>query len=215
MLKNMDTAQITENRMTDEALCARVAQGDRAAEEALVLRHTRLVRACARPFFLAGGDSEDLIQEGMMGLLTAIREFREDRGASFRTFAALCVRRRILSAVRTAAGGKHLPLNSGVSLEPALFLADQDLAPLGMAYRRQENPEDVVIDQEDLSALEAAIQSRLTSLEAEVLALYLSGSSYSEIAEEVSRSTKSVDNAVQRIRRKIAQYLSHGGYSES
>ena len=164
---------------------------------------------------MAGGDSEDLLQEGTLGLLTAIREFQVDRGAGFRTFAALCIRRRIISAVRTAAGGRHWPLNSGVSLEPALFLANQDLAPLGMAYRRQENPEDVVIHQEDLSALEAAIQSRLTDLEAQVLALYLSGSSYSEIAKEVSRSTKSVDNAVQRIRRKIAQYLSRGGYSES
>lgn len=211
----MDTAHVTYNSMTDEQLCARAAQGDRGAEETLVLRHTRLVRACARPFFLAGGDSEDLIQEGMLGLLTAIREFQEDRGASFRTFAAVCVRRRLISAVRIAAGGRHLPLNSGVSLEPALFLANQDLAPLGMAYRRQENPEDVVIHQEDLSALEAAIQSRLSDLEAQVLALYLSGSSYSEIAKEVSRSTKSVDNAVQRIRRKIAQYLSRGGYSES
>ena len=211
----MDTAHVTNNSMTDEQLCAQAANGDRSAEETLVLRHARLVRVCARPFFLAGGDSEDLLQEGMMGLLKAIREFQEGRGASFRTFAALCVRRRIISAVRAAAGGRHLPLNSGVSLEPALFLANQDLAPLGMAYRRQENPEDVVIHQEDLSALEAAIQSRLTDLESQVLALYLSGSSYSEIAKEVSRSTKSVDNAVQRIRRKIAQYLSRGGYSES
>ena len=211
----MDTANVINSNMTDEQLCAQVARGDRGAEETLVLRHTRLVRACARPFFLAGGDSEDLIQEGMLGLLTAIREYREDRGAGFRTFAAVCVRRRILSAVRSAAGGKHQPLNDGVSLEAALFLAHQELAPLGMTNQRQENPEDVVIHQEDLSALESAIQTQLTELEGQVLARYLRGSSYSEIAREVSRSTKSVDNAVQRIRRKIAQYLSRGGYSES
>lgn len=211
----MDTANVINNSMTDEQLCAQVACGDRAAEETLVLRHTRLVRACARPFFLAGGDSEDLIQEGMMGLLTAIREYREDRGAGFRTFAAVCVRRRMISAVRSAAGGKHQPLNDGVSLEAALFLANQELAPLGTVNPRQENPEDVVIHQEDLSALESAIQAQLTDLEREVLARYLSGLSYAEIAKEVSRSTKSVDNAVQRIRRKIARYLSRGGYSES
>ncbi len=209
----MDTANISQNNMTDEQLCAQAAGGDRGAEETLVLRHTRLVRTCARPFFLTGGDSEDLIQEGMMGLLTAIREYRADRGALFRTFAAVCVRRRIISAVRSAAGGKHQPLNNGVSLEAALFLANQ--APLGMVGHRQENPEDLVIHQEDLSALEEAIQTQLSQLEGQVLALYLRGSSYSEIAKEVSRSTKAVDNAVQRIRRKIAQYLSRGGYSES
>lgn len=209
----MDTANVSHNSMTDEQLCARAAGGDRQAEETLVLRHTRLVRTCARPFFLTGGEREDLIQEGMMGLLTAIREYREDRGALFRSFAALCVRRRIVSAVRSAAGSKHQPLNNGVSLEAALFLANQ--APLGMGGQRQENPEDLVIHQEALCALEEAIQTQLTQLEGQVLALYLSGSSYSEIAKEVSRSTKAVDNAVQRIRRKIAQYLSRGGYSES
>ena len=174
--------------ITDETLCARAASGDRAAEETLVLRYSRLVRVCARPFFLAGGDSEDLIQEGMLGLLSAIREFRSDRGARFRTFAELCVRRRIISVVRAAAGGKHSPLNDYVSLDPSLFLAHQDFTFFGTAYHQQRNP---------------------------VLACYLHGLSYAEIAEEVQRSTKSVDNAVQRIRRKIAQYLSRGEYSES
>ena len=99
----MNTDHFSIVTMTDEQLCARAAMGDRAAEEALVLRYARLVRVCSRPFFLAGGDSEDLIQEGMLGLLSAIREFRSDRGAQFRTFADLCIRRRIVSAVRAAA----------------------------------------------------------------------------------------------------------------
>ena len=167
------------------------------------------------PFFLAGGDSEDLIQEGMLGLLSAIREFRSDRGARFRTFAELCVRRRIISVVRAAAGGKHSPLNDYVSLDPSLFLAHQDFTFFGTAYHQQRNPEDVVIHEENLSTLEEAIRKGLTGLEAQVLACYLHGLSYAEIAEEVQRSTKSVDNAVQRIRRKIAQYLSRGEYSES
>ena len=201
--------------ITDETLCARAASGDRAAEETLVLRYSRLVRVCARPFFLAGGDSEDLIQEGMLGLLSAIREFRSDRGARFRTFAELCVRRRIISVVRAAAGGKHSPLNDYVSLDPSLFWAHQDFTFFGTAYHQQRNPEDVVIHEENLSTLEEAIRKGLTGLEAQVLACYLHGLSYAEIAEEVQRSTKSVDNAVQRIRRKIAQYLSRGEYSES
>ena len=192
---------------TDEQLCAQVAAGDRSAEEALVLRYGRLVRMCARPFFLAGGDSEDLIQEGMLGLLAAIREFRPDRGARFSTYAQLCVRRRIISAVRDAAGGKHAPLNDYVSLEPSLLLADLEASP--------GNPESVVIHQEALRALEAAIASQLTQLEAQVLAHFLEGSSYGEIAEAVGRSPKSVDNAVQRIRRKVARHLSQGEASES
>ena len=192
--------------VTDEQLCARVAGGDRSAEEALVLRYARLVRVCARPFFLAGGDSEDLIQEGMLGLLAAIREFRPDRGARFSTYAQVCIRRRIISAVRTAAGGKHAPLNDYVSLEPSLLLADME---------SPSNPEDVVIHQEALRALESAIESQLTQLEGQVLARFLEGSSYAEIAEAVGRSPKSVDNAVQRIRRKIGRHLSRGETSES
>lgn len=211
----MNIHEEKRSEITDESLCARAASGDRAAEEALVLRHTRLVRVCARPFFLAGGDSEDLIQEGMVGLLSAIREFRPQKGASFRTFAEVCVRRRIISVVRSAAGGKHLPLNDSVSLDPSLFLANQDFTSFGTAYHHQRNPEDVVIHEENLSALEEAIREGLTRLETQVLTHYLNGLSYAEIAEEVQRSTKSVDNAVQRIRRKIAQYLSCGEYSES
>ena len=129
--------------------------------------------------------------------------------------AELCVRRRIISVVRAAAGGKHSPLNDYVSLDPSLFLAHQDFTFFGTAYHQQRNPEDVVIHEENLSTLEEAIRKGLTGLEAQVLACYLHGLSYAEIAEEVQRSTKSVDNAVQRIRRKIAQYLSRGEYSES
>lgn len=194
------------NLISDEALCARAAAGERGAEEALVLRHTRLVRMCARPFFLAGGDSEDLIQEGMLGLLSAIREFRPDRGARFATYARVCVRRRILSAVRTAAGGKHAPLNDYVSLEAAL---------LPDAEATAGNPEEAMLRQEAFRDLKTAISGSLTRLEAQVLRLYLEGSSYAEIAEAVGRSPKSVDNAVQRIRRKTARVLSQGDASES
>ena len=173
----MKPMKVDHHSATDEQLCAWVAAGDRSAEETLVLRYARLVRVCSRPFFLAGGDSEDLIQEGMLGLLAAIREFRPDRGARFSTYAQVCVRRRIISAVRLAAGGKHAPLNDYVSLEPSLLLAD--------SMESLSNPEDVVIHQEALHALETAIVSRLTPLEAQVLAHFLEGSSYTEIAEAV------------------------------
>lgn len=191
------------NRISDERLCALVSEGERSAEETLVLRHTRLVRMCARPFFLAGGDSEDLIQEGMLGLLAAIREFRPDRGARFATYAQVCVRRRIISAVRSASGGKHAPLNDYVSLE--LLSSETGSA----------DPEDLIIRREALHALEADISGSLTRLEKQVLARYLEGESYAEIARAVGRSPKSVDNAVQRIRRKTAKVLSRGEASES
>lgn len=203
-----------KNIFTDEELCVQAASGDCTAEEALVLRYSRLVRICARPFFLAGGDSEDLIQEGMLGLLSAIREYRPERNVRFRSFAELCIRRRIISAVRSAAGGKHQPLNNGVSLEPFLFQADGEREPLRVSSLRQENPEDVMIHREALSSLETALSCQLTGLERQVLALYLEGLSYLEIAGAVHRTPKSVDNAVQRIRRKTARYLS-GEYSES
>ena len=191
------------NRISDERLCALALAGERSAEETLVLRHTRLVRMCARPFFLAGGDSEDLIQEGMLGLLAAIREFRPDRGARFATYAQVCVRRRIISAVRSASGGKHAPLNDYVSLE------------LLSAEAGAVDPEDLIIRREAIRALEADISDSLTRLEKQVLARYLEGESYAEIARAVGRSPKSVDNAVQRIRRKTAKVLSRGDTSES
>ena len=191
------------NRISDERLCALASEGERSAEEALVLRHTRLVRMCARPFFLAGGDSEDLIQEGMLGLLAAIREFRPDRGARFATYAQVCVRRRIISAVRSASGGKHAPLNDYVSLE----LLSSEAGAL--------DPEDLIIRREAFHTLEGDISESLTRLEKQVLARYLEGESYAEIAQAVGRSPKSVDNAVQRIRRKTAKVLSRGEASES
>lgn len=193
------------NSISDERLCALAAAGERSAEETLVLRHSRLVRMCARPFFLAGGDSEDLIQEGMLGLLAAIREFRPDRGARFATYAQICVRRRIISAVRSASGGKHAPLNDYVSLEASLLPAEAESG----------NPEDLFIRREALHTLEEDISASLTGLEKQVLARYLEGASYAEIAQAVGRSPKSVDNAVQRIRRKTAKVLSRGDTSES
>ena len=195
---------------SDEELCLGAAQGNSPAEAELVSRYGWLVRACARPLFLAGGDSEDLIQEGFLGLLTAIRSFDPGRDAAFRTFAEICIRSRLHTAVRAAQGGKHAPLNHSVSYEPPLF--DGTNAYL---FSSAESPEDVVIGREELKERLEALKGRLSKFEAQILPPYLSGLSCGEIAQRVGRSQKSVDNAVQRIRRKTALQISSGGSSES
>jgi RNA polymerase sporulation-specific sigma factor len=151
----------------------------------------------------------------MLGLLSAIREFSPDRNVAFRTYAELCIRRRMISAIRQAAGNKHTPLNTYVSLELTLFVGNQEYSSFGAAMGRQENPEDMIISRERLRSLVKWINDQLTELERSILQYYLKGFSYAEIAKEVDRSTKSVDNAVQRIRRKIARQIQSSEYSES
>ena len=195
---------------SDETLCLLAAQGDPQAETELVCRYGQLVRACARPLFLAGGDSEDLIQEGMLGLLTAIRGFDPGRDAAFRTYAEICIRSRLLTAIRAAQGGKHAPLNHSVSYDLPLF--DETSAYL---FSSAESPEDVVIGREERKERLEALKGQLSELEAQILPPYLSGLSCGEIAQRVGRSRKSVDNAIQRIRRKTARQIFSGGSSES
>lgn len=188
--------------VTDEELCHAAAQGNSQAEAELVTRYGQLVRACARPLFLAGGDSEDLIQEGMLGLLTAIRSFNAERDASFRTFAAICIKSRLLTAIRAAQGEKHAPLNHSISFEPPLFDG-----PNAYLFSSVESPEDVIIGREELKERLDALKGQLSELEAQILPPYLNGLSCGEIAKRVGRSQKSVDNAIQRIRRKVARQL--------
>ncbi len=199
----------------DEVLCARAAAGDRKAEEELVLRYNRLVRACARPYFLAGGDSEDLIQEGMVGLLAAIREFHPEKAASFRTFAEVCIKNRLLSVIKAAARDKHMPLNSSVSFDPPLFSGNSDRYPYGAPQPQEKDPEEIFLSRESFRERMETLVGQLSGFEANVLRLYLSGLSYAEIAAEVNKSPKSVDNAVQRIRRKLAGRTTSGDISTS
>ena len=210
----MKSVYTTQNPTADEALCALAASGDRIAEEALVMRYNRLVRVCARPYFLAGGDSEDLIQEGMVGLLNAIREYDPGKGSSFRTYAETCIRNRILSAIRAAARDKHTPLNHYVSYETPLLDGNTDSYPLSASRQPQQNPEDMLISREERRERLGTLKGQLSGFEAQILDLYLRGLSYVEIASEVDRSPKAVDNAVQRIRRKVAQHLSSGDFSQ-
>ena len=193
--------------LTDEELCAMAGQGSSSAENELVRRYNRVVRACARPLFLVGGDSEDLIQEGMVGLLTAIRKYDPNRDAAFRTFATICIRNRLASAIRAAQGDKHSPLNHSISFEPPLF----DGTDLTLSV---ENPEDVIIGREELKERLDALKGQLSEFEASILPPYLNGLSCAEIAQRYDRSQKSVDNAIQRIRRKMARQTS-GETSES
>lgn len=192
------TSKISE--YSDEALCALVANGCRNAEEELVKRYFRPVRMYARPYFLAGGDSEDLIQEAMFGLLKAIREFDSRCDARFRTFAEVCIRNRIRSAVTNATRSKHAPLNDSIPFESPM---------LGIGA----SPEELYISREEETERLARLGKQLSPLERKVLQLFLLGLSYQEISKQVGRSMKSVDNAVQRIRRKVA--VNFGVFSES
>lgn len=196
----------------DEVLCALAAAGSRLAEETLVTRYNRLVRTCARPFFLAGGDSEDLTQEGMVGLITAVREYDAGKEASFRTFAEICIRSRLYSVLRASARDKQQPLNQSLSLDDSLF--DSNPLTSGTSNLAQRNPEDFLIDREHTAALLSGVRKQLSEFEAKILGFYLDGLSCREIAKAVNKPPKSVDNAVQRIRRKVARQLLSGDLSK-
>ena len=213
MFKWREETYTSLKELPDEALCSLAVSGDRAAEELLVTRYNRVVRTCARPFFLAGGDSEDLTQEGMVGLIKAVREFDADKEASFRTFAEVCIRNRLYSALRASAREKHQALNQSVSLDTPDF--DSNSYTSGTSNLAQRDPEDSLIDREHTAALLSGVRKQLSEFEAKILGYYLDGLSCREIAETVGRPPKSVDNAVQRIRRKVAQQLLSGDVSES
>ena len=201
------------DQCSDETLCQLVAGGSREAEEALVTRYNRLVRTCARPFFLVGGDSEDLTQEGMVGLLKAVREYDASKEASFRTFAEICIRNRLYSVLRAAARDKHMALNQSVPLDTPFF--DPDSYISGAQQLASRDPEDLLIDRERARSLLSGVRKQLSEFEAKILGYYLDGLSCREIAETVGKPPKSVDNAVQRIRRKVARQLLSGDLSGS
>ena len=212
MRKSYENTQIQED-LSDETLCRLAAEGRREAEEILVTRYQRLVRTCARPFFLIGGDSEDLTQEGMVGLIKAVREYDAEKEASFRTFAEICIRSRLYSVLRAAGRGKHSPLNQSVPLDTPYL--DSNSYTSGTSSLAQGNPEDLILDQERAESLLSGVRKQLSEFETKILGYYLDGLSCREIAEAVGKSPKSVDNAVQRVRRKVARQLSFGDFSKS
>ena len=194
--------------LTDEEVVELAKYGNVGALEVLINKYKNFVRAKARTYFLIGADREDIIQEGMIGLYKAIRDYRYDRQASFRAFAEICVTRQIITAIKTATRQKHIPLNSYVSLNKPVFDEESERT-LGevVITEKDGNPEDLFINQENLMDIESTMNKILSPLEQEVVGLYLEGKSYQEIAEQLDRHVKSVDNALQRVKRKLEQYL--------
>lgn len=184
--------------LSDEQLLEKINAGETACMDALIERYKRQVRNQARALFLIGGDSDDLIQEGMLGLFKAIRDFQPEKNASFQAFARLCISRQLYSAVQASNRQKHVPLNSYVELSPELGK--------GVEEPREKSPEELFIDQENLRSLYAEILKALTPLEQEVLKAYLEGESYTEIAAAMQKTPKSIDNTLQRIRRKLRNF---------
>ena len=194
--------------MTDEEVVHLCQQGDSLAQEYVFNKYKNFVRSKARSYFLIGADHEDIVQEGMIGLYKAIRDYRPDKLSSFRAFAELCITRQIITAIKTATRQKHIPLNSYVSLNKPLYDEESDRTLLDVIIEgRASNPEELIIGQEDLSSSHAKIDEVLSSLEQEVLRSYLDGKSYQEIADNLGRHVKSIDNALQRVKRKLEKYL--------
>jgi len=194
--------------MADEFIVACVRDGDLYAQDFLIKKYKNFVRAKARSYFLIGADKEDIIQEGMIGLFKAIRDFREDKISSFRAFAELCITRQIITAIKTATRQKHIPLNSYVSLNKPIYDEDSDRTLLDIITgARITDPEELIISREEVSNIEEKIGEILSKLELQVLTYYLQGKSYQEIAVLLNRHIKSIDNALQRVKRKLEKFL--------
>ncbi|KYG89926.1 RNA polymerase factor sigma-70 [[Bacillus] sp. KCTC 13219] len=209
MLKSskMPTIQQFEE-LSDEELVEQVRLGNTDALDFLITKYRLFVKAKARSYFLVGADKEDIIQEGMIGLYKAIRDFKGDKLASFRAFAELCVTRQIITAIKTATRQKHIPLNSYVSLDKPIYDEESERTLMDIITSPQsDDPMHAMINQEEFSYLEEKMSEVLSELEQQVLALYLEGRSYYEISELLNRHVKSIDNALQRVKRKLERHL--------
>ncbi|PKM79672.1 MAG: RNA polymerase sporulation sigma factor SigH [Firmicutes bacterium HGW-Firmicutes-14] len=198
----------TYDVMLDEDIVEFAKDGDDGALEYLINKYKNFVRAKARSYFLIGADREDIIQEGMIGLYKAIRDFKPDKLSSFRAFAELCITRQIITAIKTATRQKHIPLNSYVSLNKPIYDEDSDRTLLDViSGSKITDPEELIISREEFDDIEEKMGEILSSLEWKVLMSYLEGKSYQEIAVDLKRHVKSIDNALQRVKRKLERYL--------
>jgi RNA polymerase sporulation-specific sigma factor len=193
---------------TDNELVARTRAGDDRALEGLLARYRNFARSKARSYFLVGADKEDVVQEGMIGLYKAIRDFDLEQETPFRAFAELCISRQILTAIKTANRHKHQPLNTSVSLDAPAH-TDEDDRSVGddLVAPSQLDPAEIVISAQEIEALRTTMHERLTELEGSVLSLYMDGKSYEEIAGALGNHVKSIDNALQRIKRKLQRHI--------
>ncbi|WP_280145677.1 RNA polymerase sporulation sigma factor SigH [Bacillus amyloliquefaciens] len=195
-------------QLEDEQVIEKVHVGDSDALDYLITKYRNFVRAKARSYFLIGADREDIVQEGMIGLYKSIRDFREDKLTSFKAFAELCITRQIITAIKTATRQKHIPLNSYVSLDKPIFDEESDRTLLDViSGAKTLNPEEMIINQEEFDDIEMKMGELLSDLERKVLVLYLDGRSYQEISDDLNRHVKSIDNALQRVKRKLEKYL--------
>ncbi|MHC8515168.1 MULTISPECIES: RNA polymerase sporulation sigma factor SigH [Sporosarcina] len=194
--------------LSDEELIICVQRGSADALDFLITKYQSFVKMKARSYFMMGGDREDIIQEGMIGLYKAIRDFRDDRLSSFKAFAELCITRQIITAIKTATRQKHIPLNTSVSLDKPVYDEESERTLLDViASSDLDDPQDLMIFKEDYVHMEGEINKVLSGLEKQVLSLYLDGQSYQEISDELNRQVKSVDNALQRIKRKLERHM--------
>jgi RNA polymerase sporulation-specific sigma factor len=198
---------VFENK-TDEEVVTEAKNGDERALEFLLSKYQNFVKSKAKSYFLIGADKEDIYQEGMIGLFKAIRDFKYDKLASFKVFAELCITRQIITAVKTATRQKHIPLNTYISLNKPIYDEESDRTLLDIISGiKVSDPEELMIGKEDLQSIETQIGEVLSELEMEVLMSYLDGKSYQEIACDLERHAKSIDNALQRVKRKLEKCL--------
>jgi len=195
-------------QMSDDELVELVHQGDMEAQETLIKRYKNFVLAKSRSYFLVGADREDIVQEGMIGLYKAVRDYKIERLASFRAFAELCITRQIITAIKAATRQKHQPLNTYISLNKPIYDEESDRTLLDVLKGgKLSNPEALFISNETYDLIESEISSMLSDLEFDVLQEYLDGKSYQKIAEALDKHVKSVDNALQRVKRKLEVFL--------
>jgi RNA polymerase sporulation-specific sigma factor len=207
-VKQKETDQTNLHMLDDEELLRRVHQGNSLALDVIIHKYINFVRAKARTYFLIGADKEDIIQEGMIGLYKAIRDYDGDKLSSFKAFAELCVTRQIITAIKTATRFKHMPLNSYISLDKPLRDEDKDRTLLDVMVGSAEiDPQELLINRENMGNMQLKLSKLLSRLEKEVLQLYLEGCTYQEISEELNRHEKSIDNALQRVKRKLEHLL--------
>lgn len=195
--------------MLDEEIVLEAKEGNVEAQEYIINKYRGFVKAKAKSYFLIGADKEDIYQEGMIGLYKAMRDFKTDKLSSFKAFAELCITRQIITAIKTATRQKHIPLNTYVSLNRPVYEEESDRTLLDIiATIKISDPEELMISREEVTKIESEIENVLSGLEMEVLNYYLQGKSYQEIACDLDRCSKSIDNALQRVKRKLEKCLS-------
>ncbi|HOQ76301.1 MAG TPA: RNA polymerase sporulation sigma factor SigH [Thermoclostridium sp.] len=208
MLKTEENHTVHLRSLEDEEIIHRIRNGCKKCMEHLIEKYKPLVRAKSRSYFLVGADREDIVQEGMIGLFKAIRDYRDDKSIPFRMFAEMCITRQIITAVKTATRQKHIPLNSYVSLNKRMYDEDSDKTLVEMLHGVSiTDPEELFISKEDYSDIEQKMLELLSPFEKQVLTMYLSGIAYQDIARQLNKPVKSIDNALQRLKKKIEKSL--------